>query len=809
MGLTVSAPKVTASQGPADWQAMRREIIGCLDLRSEFEALGVRFPANSRLQSNGWIDCHATDRPDENPSASVNLLTGFYRDRLSGEKAISLFDLAAKEGRHSDWLEAMRKYGEQVGVEVPRPYRRKDGSFVLQAYSYRDADGTLAYETVRMQPKTFRQRQVLPDGSLQWDLGGVTPLPYRLPDLLAADPSRPVLILEGEKDVDRAYELGFVATTGHGGCGNTKVWDQIAGHLAGRDAVVVPDNDGAGRKHAEGICERLASVARSVRVLELPDLPAKGDLSDWLDQGGTATELAGLADSAKPWEANAALTPPPSPPGLQLFMPEEENPNEGLCDPDRLARVYLRKHHFHPELPTALRWRADWYTWDGYRWLLLEEEEEFEGKVRTEIKREMDQAANLAADGKPPREVTITLVNNTMAALKSQAMLSTRNHDRQPCWIGGRRPGDPPIEAIVPCRNGLLHLDANSSDGPKVYPLTPRFFSVCCLPFDYLPNLPRPIEWLTFLHTLWEGDLESIGTLQEWFGYMLVQDKRFQKMLFIDGPPRSGKGTICDVLIKLVGEENVATPGLADLGERFGLWPMVTNPVAVISETEIDSSTSRKLITNRLKKISGNDHVQAERKNVQNPWKSKPPTRITIAGNLLPTLVDKSDALASRFVFLKLTKSFRGKEDLELFGRLEPELPAILNWAIEGFYRLYRRGNEGFIQPESGKSIARQFAGLSNNMTDFVEEQVLIGAGLRVLVSDAYEAWTEHCQREGINPIGSKSMFGRDLMAAIPTVDSRTGRDKDAKDSDPKRYYFGITLRKFADAPPRDPDVPF
>lgn len=186
-------------------------------------------------------------------------------------------------------------------------------SRILATYDYRDASGQLIYQVVRMEPKDFRQRHPCPDksGDWVWNLGGsprlcscqkIGRLPYRLPELMEADPGATVFIPEGEKDTNRLRDLGLVATNNSGGA---KKWESHYGdQLLDRDVVVLPDNDQPGHEHGQQVAQMLQGKARSVKVLDLPNLPPKGgDVSDWLDQGGTADELVQLAKNASNWEA--------------------------------------------------------------------------------------------------------------------------------------------------------------------------------------------------------------------------------------------------------------------------------------------------------------------------------------------------------------------------------------------------------------------------------------------------------------------------------------------------------------------------
>lgn len=189
-----------------------------------------------------------------------------------------------------------------LGADVP------GRAHVVSTYDYRDESGALLYQAVRFEPKDFRQRK--PDGAGGWSykLNGVRRVPYRLPELLTADPQEQVFIVEGEKDADRLCALGLVATTNAGGAGKWR--DEFNDVLRGRRVVVIPDNDEPGREHASRVAQSLRGAAADVRILSLQNLPPKGDVSDWLDGGGLVDELLVLAESA-PEFVSTDSTPPP------------------------------------------------------------------------------------------------------------------------------------------------------------------------------------------------------------------------------------------------------------------------------------------------------------------------------------------------------------------------------------------------------------------------------------------------------------------------------------------------------------------
>lgn len=168
-------------------------------------------------------------------------------------------------------------------------------SRIVAEYDYVDEDGELLYQAIRYAPKTFRARRPDGKGGWEWSISGVSRVLYRLPELLAADPHETVFVVEGEKDADRLASLGCVATTNIFGAGKWR--DEYSETLRGRSVVILPDNDEVGRTHARQVAASLRDVAGSVKVVELPNLPNKGDVSDWLDAGGTVERLRAVVES--------------------------------------------------------------------------------------------------------------------------------------------------------------------------------------------------------------------------------------------------------------------------------------------------------------------------------------------------------------------------------------------------------------------------------------------------------------------------------------------------------------------------------
>jgi hypothetical protein len=160
---------------------------------------------------------------------------------------------------------------------------------MVATYVYRDEVGVELFQKLRYVPKRFVQRR--PEGNgFVYDLDGVRRVPYLLPELLAGvSAGRHIFVVEGEKAADCLVRFGLVSTCGNGGAGKWHYTERE--HFKGAHVVALADNDDPGRGHALDVARSLTGLAEDVRLVELPGLPAKGDVYDWFERGHTVEEL--------------------------------------------------------------------------------------------------------------------------------------------------------------------------------------------------------------------------------------------------------------------------------------------------------------------------------------------------------------------------------------------------------------------------------------------------------------------------------------------------------------------------------------
>ena len=440
----------------------------------------------------------------------------------------------------------------------------------------------------------------------------------------------------------------------------------------------------------------------------------------------------------------------------------------------------------------ALRyWRDEFHEWiDGaYRTIV---KDEMNGRLTAFVSAELVRRWNSITEKKNPEPdgATLELIKNVFNHLRTLEGVTIPSDVDAPVWLNSE--SQYVAKEMLATPKHLIHVPS----GERLE-TTPAFFSFNRADIDIDAEGAKrlPVCWVKFLKQLWPDDKASIQTLQELFGYLLTTDTSQQKIFALIGPKRAGKGTILKILTRLVGNRNVAAITLGDLGRDFGPSALLGKSVATISDARLGAGGSA--IVEKLLSISGEDLQPINRKFL--PAVSvRLPVRFIVAGNELPRFRDDSGAIVSRFILLRLSKSFLGVEDHKLESRLLNELPQILHWAIEGLKRLNTRGR--FEQPNSASDLLEAFNDNSSGVAAFVRESCELGAGNAIGKEELYTAFTKYCEQTGRTYVPDLARFAGDLYAACPEVSSTRTRT-----SKGRSYGFvGIITRgnrRFSDDP--------
>jgi P4 family phage/plasmid primase-like protien len=321
---------------------------------------------------------------------------------------------------------------------------------------------------------------------------------------------------------------------------------------------------------------------------------------------------------------------------------------------------------------------------------------------------------------------------------------------------------------VLVCKNGALHISTG-----ELAKHQPRHYATSAVPYEYDPGA-RPAIWNYFLRNTVPA---AANFLQEFAGYALTTEMTHELAVWLFGPPGSGKSTFIAGLAAMLGHR-AGILGLADLERsRFTLADLPGKTLVVASEQPSSYLAS----TNTLNAIISGEPIQVERK-YRDPFTVIPRAKVCWAMNELPRVADANSGLFRRVKVVEFPQLAEDERDPKIKHAIEQEGAGILNWALEGLWRLKERGH--FEVPTGVEDATKQFRENNDVPALFIEDRCIQGADLKVQASQLYTEYKAWCLENGHRPMSSTRLA--DDWA-------RLGFEKTA--SNGRRFYRGVTLR--------------
>jgi P4 family phage/plasmid primase-like protien len=322
-----------------------------------------------------------------------------------------------------------------------------------------------------------------------------------------------------------------------------------------------------------------------------------------------------------------------------------------------------------------------------------------------------------------------------------------------------------PPEDLIVVANGVLNVKTG-----RLEPFSPDFFMFNALPVRYDPNADCP-RFKTFLGEVIPS-AENIRVLQEFVGYCLTRNCKFEKAIMLVGGGANGKTTFLKVLIKTLGKQNVSTMPLQIISNnRFALAELYGKMANIYPELPAvalrDTGLFKALVTGEM--ISGE-------KKFMGRFDFVPYSKLAFSCNEMPQTPDNTDAFFRRWVILPFPIQFlpdNPKTDPNLEGKLTTpeELSGILNWALQGLARLLQQGK--FSISETVEETRDRYTLLSNSEKAFAERALIVATGKEITKEATYLAYIRFCQEHGL-PTISKNAFSMELPRYIACMESLT-----------------------------------
>ncbi|TFV74107.1 hypothetical protein E4K64_19130 [Bradyrhizobium frederickii] len=448
-----------------------------------------------------------------------------------------------------------------------------------------------------------------------------------------------------------------------------------------------------------------------------------------------------LPPAAEPAPPALAPEPPPKPTPKPepKARPADARPLLNPSAPYAIAGEYIHRHCMIGDACVLWHWQGQFYRWGGRVYEAVPDE-----LMRGQIYSFLNEAVKKAGEVLHPFQPTPRHVNEVIDALKSRLALGTEC--QPPMWLEGRKSA---TDWIV-FQNRVVNVLTE-----ETRELTPDLWVHSALSFNWDPDAECP-TWETFLAQVFPGadgvDEESVQFLEEFMGYCMTEETKFQKGAMLIGPKRSGKGTISRVLQQLVGD-----PGY--VGLSFNTWIQSENSkeclvgkrVGVFADVRFKpgkqygqnydpggiTHTSAEFLLN----VIGEDTVTIGRK-YKTPWHGQLRLKLMLISNEVPNLNDTSGVLPTRFIKLHFPISFYGREDVDLKNKLRRELPGIAVRCVRAYGDLCARGH--FIQPASAGALEREVLTASDPFTAMVQSCFVPdfeGTAVRQAMVEAAQGW--------------------------------------------------------------------
>ncbi len=296
---------------------------------------------------------------------------------------------------------------------------------------------------------------------------------------------------------------------------------------------------------------------------------------------------------------------------------------------------------------------------------------------------------------------------------------------------------------LLTCRSGTLNLKTG-----ELQPHQRQDYISKLAPVEYDPQATCP-TWERFLDCIFAQRTSLIDYVQKICGYCLTGNTDEHDFYFLYGNGANGKSTLIKTLMALLGNDYARQASSSALTARctdsIGEDIAVLQGARLVAAVELDEG--RKLAEGLLKQLTGGDLVRA-RMLYANSFEFLPTFKLLLASNHKPTITGTDNGIWRRIKLIPFTVAVpEAQQDPQLFGKLQAELPGILNWCLAGCLKWQQ---EGLDTPAEVKGATSGYREDSDLIGAFLEENVsLKSPDARIQVKVLYENYQRWMESAG------------------------------------------------------------
>ncbi len=316
-------------------------------------------------------------------------------------------------------------------------------------------------------------------------------------------------------------------------------------------------------------------------------------------------------------------------------------------------------------------------------------------------------------------------------------------------------------DVVLPCLNGYVHFDGSDVHLRDPDPALGIRYLIDCA---YEPVATKPRKFLDFLEMVLP-DASVRARVQEYIGYTLTSDTRYQRAQFWLGKGANGKGVLQQITSALHRKpESVHLDAL----EGFKLSGLLGASLVCCDEVP-----RGRINEQLLKSLIAGEPVQIDQK-FRDPVSARVLGKWIVLGNHLPRITDHSEGFWRRWDIIPfdVVVPASHREPGLANKIIDTELAGVLNWALEGLCRLQRRGGFELELPMPMAELLQRARQETDPLRTWFEESVVVAQTAttdKATVYDGYRAW---CVRNGVQSLSSPHFWSR-LRDMTPLVETR------------------------------------
>ena len=249
-------------------------------------------------------------------------------------------------------------------------------------------------------------------------------------------------------------------------------------------------------------------------------------------------------------------------------------------------------------------------------------------------------------------------------------------------------------------------------------------------------------------------DKDIRALLEECVGYCFYRRNELGKAFILTGDKSNGKSTFLDVVAAILGEDNISTLDIKELGDRFST-SMMFGKLANIADDIGDDFLQGTQVSVFKKVVTGN-RIKAERKG-QDPFEFSPYVKILASANEIPRMKDKTGAGLRRLVIIPFNATF-SKDDPDYrpfikYDLMQPEaLEYMIALGMEGLKRVI--SNRAFTVPTLVQEQLDEYEESNNPIIAFLKD-VELSELENEPTSDVYRRYNLFCTENSLQAMSA------------------------------------------------------